>query len=67
MATVDESGITPTTLSEYVVILNQLFKDAFGEDLIVEPETPQGQLINLLAFRFARIDETIVKVAAGMS
>ncbi len=67
MANVTNTGVTPTTLTQYVGLLETAFRAAFGEGLNVDPETPQGQLIGLLALRFAESDEAVVNVGNATS
>ena len=67
MATLDNSGIQPKDLSGYTTDLEQIFRDALGDDLDVSTETPQGQLIGILALAFAEVEELIVYVAAGLN
>ena len=67
MARVTAEGIQPTTLEEYVSELGQAFRSALGPDLDLASETPQGQLIGLLALSLAQVDEAMVAVANGFS
>ena len=67
MAKIDPTGVTPTTLEGYVTLLEETFQSALGVDLNLAPETPQGQLIGLLALAFTRADEAVVAVANGLS
>ena len=67
MATVTPQGIEPTTLDGYVAALGAAFRTALGQDLNLEPETPQGQLIGVLAVTLAEADEALVAVANGVS
>ena len=67
MARVTPQGIEPTTLAGYVAALEARFRSALGEDLDLAPETPQGQLIGVLAVTLAEVDEALVAVANGAS
>ena len=67
MATIDNTGITPKSLSEYASDLEDIFRGALGSDLSLDGETPQGQLIGSLALLLAQIDEALVFVAGGLS
>lgn len=67
MAVVSLTGITPTTLEEYVVLLEEGFKAVFGDDLDVSTETPQGQLIGIIAMSLAQADEGVVSSFSSTS
>ena len=60
MANVTIHGMEPTSLNEYIIELNQVFRDAFGDDLNVSGDTPQGVLIGVLANLFHELDQVIV-------
>ena len=66
MATVDNTGISPVTLDEYKRLLEDSFRDKFGNTLSTEPETPTGQIISIAALMLAESDESLVRVANGM-
>lgn len=66
MATVTDKGVEPTTLDEYVEGREQDWKDAFGEDLNTDPDTPQAQLIGTEALTFEEADEAIVDLGASL-
>jgi len=67
MAKVTPAGVERTALSEYKADLEEIFKTAFGEDLVLEPDTPQGTVIGLLALRLAEFDEAILGVGNSLS
>ena len=67
MARLTEAGIEPTDLTGYVTRLEEAFRVALGEDLSLAPETPQGQLIGVLAIVFAELDEVLVHVVGGLN
>ncbi|MCY3554993.1 MAG: baseplate J/gp47 family protein [Gemmatimonadetes bacterium] len=67
MATINNAGIAPRDLTGYVELLEQLFRDTFGSTINLDSETPQGQLIGILALVFAETDELGVYVANGLS
>jgi len=67
MATINNTGIAPRDLTGYVELLEQLFRDTFGSTINLDSETPQGQLIGILALVFAETDELGVYVANGLS
>jgi uncharacterized phage protein gp47/JayE len=60
MAIVTSTGIEGTKLSEYKSDLEEIFRAAFGEDLVVDADTPQGTAIGLLALRLTEFDEKVV-------
>jgi len=67
MATVSGTGITPTTLDQYIALLETAFKNVFGQDLDVSSETPQGQLIGIIAFSLTQTDEGLVSAYSATS
>lgn len=66
MAIVTDSGITPTTLDEYITLLNQVFQTAFGADFDVDPQTEQGQMIGDVALAFSTSDDQHVVTAQAL-
>jgi len=66
MATVNEFGITPTTLAEYKVFLESVWQTAFGADFNVDPDTSQGQLIGELALALSQADDALVLTAGAL-
>ena len=67
MARVTAEGIEPTTLQGYINALEAAFRSALGPDLDMAPETPQSQLIGVLALTLAEADEALVAVGNGMA
>ena len=67
MAEITARGIEPTDLTGYQDELERVFRNALGEDLRLDPETPQGQLAGGLAISFAKLDELAVHIAAGLN
>ena len=67
MARVTAEGIEPTTLQGYIDALEAAFRTALGADLDLAPETPQSQLIGVLALTLAEADEALVAVGNGMA
>ncbi len=67
MARVTAEGIEPTTLQGYINALEAAFRSALGPDLDLAPETPQSQLIGVLALTLAEADEALVAVGNGMA
>ena len=64
---IDRTGVTPSDLAAYKTYLQEIFRAALGDDLILDDETPQGQLIGLLALGNAEADEVAVAEANGLS
>ena len=48
MATVTAQGITPTTLAEYGAALGVVWRNALGDDLSLDTETPQAPNLSLI-------------------
>ena len=67
MATISRTGIVGRDLEGYTTLLQERFRDALGQDIALEPETPQGQMIGVLALTFAEMDELLLSVANGTS
>ena len=67
MAEFSAAGITPTDLTGYTERLEAAMQAALGNDLNLDPETPQGQIIGVLALILAESDELAVYVAAGQN
>ena len=67
MAAIDETGITPVDLQGYKILLEEQFREEFGETLSVDPETPTGQIISIAALMLTEADENLVSIANGMS
>jgi len=63
MAEITPQGVIGKTLSEYKTNREQDFKDVFGDDLNVDPETPQGQIIGIEAQALSEADDSVVNVA----
>ena len=66
MATVDTTGITPTTLADYIELLNAIFQTAFGANFNVDPDTPQGQMIGNIALSLSQSDDQHVVTAQAL-
>ena len=67
MADITTAGIEAKSLSDYVTELQEQFRNVFGADINFSPETPQAQIIGVLAPFFAEADELAVHIAAGMN
>ena len=66
MAEITTTGIIPTTLAEYITLLEDIFKSVFGDDFNVDPETPQGQLIGDIALSMSQSDDAHVITANAL-
>lgn len=67
MATVDRTGVRGRTLDSYIRLLKDRFRTAFGQDLALEAETPQSQIVGIMASALAENDEAIVGIGNAMS
>lgn len=56
------NGIQVPTLQEHIDKLTTQFKSIYGENINVEQNTPDGQLINILAQNQTDIDEFIIQL-----
>ena len=65
MAIIDRNGVIGRDLSFYVDELERVFKAAWGDDLLVGPETAQGQAIGLLAVAYDELDAGVVNLSNG--
>ena len=66
MAEVTSNGIVQKTESEYIQEIQDSWKEIFGENLNTDPDTPQGQLINLLGLIAGQFDQQIVDVGRSL-
>lgn len=64
---VDENGLTVQTLSEIVTELEDGFKSIYGVDINVDPNSPDGQMINLFAQAKIDIIELVSQVYNSFS
>lgn len=67
MAEITPQGPVKKTLAEYKADREQDWKDAFGPDLNVDPETPQGQIIGIESFALSEADDSVINVANLLS
>ena len=66
MAIISEQGVSATSRSDYIALLNARFRAALGSDLDVSSPTPQGQLIGVLADTLSEVDQAIISQANGI-
>lgn len=67
MATINDTGIVPKTLSEYQTELRSAFQTAFGQGIDVDPKSPQGQFIDNLALSFSQNDDALVNATGAIN
>ena len=67
MARVTQSGVEAFTLTEYLGELRNLMRAAFGENIDLADESPQAQLISLIALALAQSDEGIVGIQNALN
>ena len=69
MATITPQGVVTRNLGEWKEHFEGQFREAFGDDLSLAPETVEGQLIGVMALAFVEQDEAIADTAnaAGIS
>ena len=67
MATVTKAGIIPRDLEGFRTLMNNRFRDQFGQDLDVSGETPQGGIVGIWSLALAEEDEALVDVSNGFS
>lgn len=67
MATIDDTGIIPKTLSEYQESLRSAFRAAFGESIDLDAKSPQGQFVDNLALSMSQSDDAVVSVAGAVN
>ena len=60
MARVTRDGIESTSRSQYRARLEAAFQSAFGDDISLDSETPQGQMIGIFAQALSEVDDVIV-------
>ena len=67
MAIVDDLGVRATIRADYVALLETQFRTALASDLDLSSETPQGQLIGVIADALYEVDQALVSTANGLS
>ena len=65
--TVDEKGVRSSSLAENLAEQQRRFRSAFGDDLSMSPQTPQGQSAGINALTVTEIEEAIVGIVNGVS
>ena len=64
---VTPAGIEAMSLSEAQTEIQQRMQDAFGLDLSLAPQTPQGQIAGLLAVAATEFSQALIDTANGLS
>ena len=67
MATVSNLGVIPTSLADYLDRHHANWRTAYGSELTVSSETPQGQLAGLDTEADTETDEAIVSISNMLS
>ena len=67
LITIDENGATAASLAEIVAEYERRFRERFGDDLSLSPQTPQSQIIGISAAITAEVLESIVEAANANS
>ena len=63
--TFDENGLTLQTLSEIVTALEEDVRSIYGDDANLEPDSPDGQLINIFSQAATDLRELVQDVNSG--
>ena len=65
MASINDTGVTRTTLDGYTTFLEDLFRTIFGDQVDLSGESAQGQFIGVLALSLSQSDDVIVAESQG--
>lgn len=65
MAIIDATGITGTTLEEYIDFLQDIFKTVLGDKVDLSDQSPQGQIIGALGLTLSQMDDTVINESNG--
>lgn len=60
MATVTKTGVVRRDLLGYQTLLQERWRAEFGANFALEPETPAGQIIGIMAAALAEADDAVV-------
>ncbi len=63
MATVDDTGITPTTLTEYQESIQTIYQGAYGQGIDLGSKSPQAQQIDNEALSMSQADDALVSAS----
>ena len=64
---IDRTGVTPTSMEEYVDQFEEGWRSSFGPAVNLSPESPQAQDVGIRAVGMATADEVVVSVAEGQN
>ena len=64
---VDENGIRTASLQEILANIQERYRAALGEDLAMQPETPQGQIAGIDSTALREVNEGITQIAQQLS
>ena len=67
MAHYTTEGVQARSLAEWKTHLESEFRDAFGSDLSLAPDTVEGQLVGILALAFREMDEAALDVKSAIA
>ena len=67
MAQINAQGITPRDLAGFRQLLEQRYRNIFGQDFLITDESPQGQIIGIDALALAENDESLVHQANALN
>ena len=65
-ATIDQNGLTIETLTDIIADLTAGMESIYGTNINVDPNSPDGQLINLIAQAKVDVEELLAQVYASM-
>ncbi len=65
MSTLDENGLTIDTLQEVIIKFEEGYKDIYGNDIILDSNSPDGQVINIYAQAIRDVLELLQQVYTG--
>lgn len=67
MAIVDDTGITPTTLTEYQTRIQNIYKAAYGENIDLGSKSPQAQQIDNESLSMSQADDALVDASQAIN
>lgn len=67
MSTLDANGLTIDTLPEIITALEDGYKLIYGDDIVVDSNSPDGQLINIYAQSLRDLLELLAQINAGFN
>jgi len=67
MAQITDQGAIPTTLEDYQELFRAAFRAVFGEEIDLDPSSPEGQWVDNIAFSMSQSDDAIISVAGTLN